>query len=45
MLLRLPPDVAEDLDDLAEVWNMTRSGTVGRLLEERATQHKGKAEP
>ena len=33
--LRLPTDVAEDLDDLAEAWNVTRSGAVARLLEER----------
>ncbi len=34
--LRLPPDVAEDLDDLAARWGLTRAGTVARLLEERA---------
>jgi hypothetical protein len=34
--LRLPPDVAEDLDELAARWGLTRSGTVARLLEERA---------
>lgn len=34
--LRLPPDVAEDLDELANRWRLTRSGTVARLLEERA---------
>jgi predicted DNA-binding protein len=33
--LRLPPDVAEDLDELAARWGLTRSGTVARLLEER----------
>ncbi len=32
VLLRLPPDVAEELDELAERWSMTRSGTVARLL-------------
>lgn len=31
--LRLPPDVAEDLDDLAERWDVTRSGAVARLIE------------
>lgn len=31
--LRLPPDVAEDLDDLAERLNVTRSGAVAWLLE------------
>ncbi len=36
--LRLDVDVAEDLDDLAERWGLTRSGTVARLLE--AAQHK-----
>lgn len=35
ILLRLPPDVAEDLDALAERWKLTRSGAVGRLLDER----------
>ena len=34
ILLRLPPDVAERLDELAEQWGLTRSGTVGRLVEE-----------
>ena len=32
--LRLPPDVKEDLDDLAERWGVTRSGAVGKLVEE-----------
>lgn len=31
--LRLPPDVAEDLDELAERWGVTRSGAVARLVE------------
>ena len=31
--LRLPPDVAEELDDLAAKWNVTRSGAVARLVE------------
>ncbi len=43
VLLRVPPDVLEDLDELAERWGLTRSGTVGRLLEQRAAQHKGEA--
>ena len=30
--LRLPPDVAEELDDVAERWGVTRSGAVARLL-------------
>lgn len=33
--LRLPPDVAEELDALAESWGLTRSGAVARLVEER----------
>ena len=32
--LRLPPDIAEDLDDLAALWGLTRSGAVARLVEE-----------
>lgn len=32
--LRLPPDVAEDLDELAERWGVTRSGAVAKLVEE-----------
>lgn len=31
--LRLPPDVAEDLDELAARWGLTRSGAVARLVE------------
>jgi len=31
--LRLPPDVAEDLDELAERWGVTRSGAVAKLVE------------
>ncbi len=38
VLLRVPPDVLEELDELAERWGLTRSGTVGRLVE--AAQHK-----
>ncbi len=34
VLLRLPPDVKDDLDELATKWNLTRAGTVARLLEE-----------
>lgn len=33
--LRLPPDVADALDELAERWGVTRSGAVARLVEER----------
>jgi len=45
--LRLPPDVAEELDDLAARWGITRSGAVARLLEERAAPTSGdsKGEP
>jgi predicted transcriptional regulator len=32
--LRLPHDVADDLDELAERWGLTRSGAVARLVEE-----------
>jgi predicted DNA-binding protein len=31
--LRLPPDVAERLDEVAERWKLTRSGAVARMLE------------
>lgn len=31
--LRLPPDVADDLDTLAERWHVTRSGAVAMLIE------------
>ncbi len=34
ILLRVPVDVKEDLDDLAERWGLTRSGAVARLVEE-----------
>jgi hypothetical protein len=34
VLLRVPPDVLDALDELAERWQLTRSGTVARLLEE-----------
>lgn len=33
VLLRLPPEVAEKLDELAERWGVTRSGAVGQVLE------------
>lgn len=33
ILLRVPPDVAETLDELAERWGLTRSGAVARLVE------------
>lgn len=33
VLLRLPPDVAEALDEMAERWGVTRSGAVGKLVE------------
>jgi predicted DNA-binding protein len=31
--LRLPPDVAEALDEVAERWGVTRSGAVARMIE------------
>ena len=39
--LRLPPDVADDLDDLAERLRLTRSGTVAWLLEQCSTDSVG----
>jgi hypothetical protein len=33
VLLRLPPETRSRLDELAGIWGMTRSATVGRLLE------------
>ena len=38
--LRLPPDVKDDLDDLARRWGLTVSGTVARLVED-ATELPG----
>lgn len=32
--LRLPEEVAEDLDTIARRWGLTRSGTVARLIED-----------
>lgn len=32
--LRLPPDVAWELDALAATWRLTRSGAVARLVRE-----------
>jgi hypothetical protein len=32
--LRLPPDVADDLDDIAARWGLTRSGAVARMVED-----------
>ncbi len=31
--LRIPPEVRDDLDDLAERWGLTRSGAVAKLVE------------
>lgn len=31
--LRLPPDVADDLDDIAARWGVTRSGAVALMIE------------
>ncbi len=33
-LLRLPLDVRDDLDELAERWGLTRSGAVAKLVED-----------
>ncbi len=33
--LRLPVDVAEDLDKLAARWGLTRSGAVAKMIEEK----------
>lgn len=33
ILLRVPPDVAERIEELAEEWGLTKAGTVARLLE------------
>lgn len=38
--LRLPPDVKDDLDDLAARWGLTVSGTVATLVE-RALESNG----
>ncbi len=40
--LRLPPDVKDDLDALAERWGLTVSGTVARLVEAESDE-KGEA--
>jgi predicted DNA-binding protein len=34
ILLRLPPEVAERIEELAEAWNLTKAGAVARLVEE-----------
>ncbi len=33
ILIRVPPEIAERLDELAEEWAVTRSGVVGHLVE------------
>ena len=33
VLLRVPPEVLEELDELSSKWGLTRSGTVARLLD------------
>lgn len=38
--LRLPPSDLEDLDELARRWNLTRSGTVARLVEDALSESK-----
>lgn len=32
VVLRLPPEVADRIADLADRWRITKSGVVGRLL-------------
>lgn len=39
--LRLPHDVADELDELSARWGLTRSGTVARMLE-MVTDRQGK---
>jgi hypothetical protein len=34
ILLRVPPDVAERIEELAEQWGLTKAGAVARLVEE-----------
>ncbi len=34
VLIRLPPDVRDDLNDLAERWGVTVSGAIGKLIED-----------
>ncbi len=46
ILLRVPPDIAEDLDDMAERWGVTRSGAVAMMVERlRTTSVQPKGEP
>lgn len=33
ILLRVPPEVAERIEELAEEWRLTKAGVVGRLLD------------
>lgn len=42
VLIRLPPDVRDDLDELAERWGVTVSGAVGKLVEDE--KERGRAE-
>lgn len=39
ILLRVPPDVAERIEELAERWGLTKAGTVARLVEEYDARH------
>ncbi len=43
VLLRVPPNVLEELDELAEKWGVTRSGVVGLLLDQRAARRATQA--
>ena len=41
--LRLPPDVADDLDELARRWGLTRSGTVAQMIEAAIAAEAGES--
>ena len=34
VLLRVPPEIAERIEELAEEWGLTKAGAVARLVEE-----------
>lgn len=44
LVLRVPVDVADELDELAERRGITRSGAVAWLLEDRSTDDRSKAD-
>lgn len=41
VLLRLPPEHAERIEELADQWRLTKSGVVGRLLEAHDEDEEG----